>query len=222
MDGTFSTEDNEPLSKAFALWLQSVAVVPVASGPMAIHWGSTKQVPSESWTCGYCGERTAMNVGWTGTDEDANGAEVRARPCGGCGRPTFFPPGGFALPRPLPGHSVASLPKDVEGLHNEARRATMAQAYTGAVMCCRKILMNVAVGCGAESPKNFAVCVKFLLDKGHLPATAAGWVDYIRDLGNDANHEIALMNESQAIHVLALTEQLLRNVYELPAMVPKP
>ena len=210
-------------SEAFALWLQSVVVVPLASPPMPIDWRDIRHdVPSASWTCGHCGERVSIGAGWAGIDDGNKQATVYIRPCPHCWLPTFFGPKGEPMPHAKPGRSVASLPNDVERLYEEARRAAIARAYTATVLCCRKILLHVAVERGADEPKNFVACVQWLLEQSYLPGNAAGWVDYIRKLGNDANHEIVVMTEEQALHVLALTEQLLRNVYELPAMVPKP
>jgi Domain of unknown function (DUF4145) len=95
-------------------------------------------------------------------------------------------------------------------------------AHTAAVMCCRKLLMNVAVSEGAEVGKGFAYYVKYLADEGHIPPKATTWVDYIRNKGNDANHEIKIMTRADAERLIKFSEMLLRIMYEHPAEVADP
>jgi hypothetical protein len=45
-------------------------------------------------------------------------------------------------------------------------------AFTGSVICCRKLLMHIAVSEGAEVNKSFAYYVRYLADKGHIPPKA--------------------------------------------------
>ncbi len=87
-------------------------------------------------------------------------------------------------------------------------------------MACRKILSHIAVERGAEAGKPFGFYVDYLAKTGYIPPNGLAWVDYIRERGNEANHEIALMKKTDADAVLTFTENLLRNVYELPALVP--
>jgi hypothetical protein len=44
-----------------------------------------------------------------------------------------------------------------------------SQAYTPAVLACRKILMNVSVALGAEAGEPFVNYVQFLADTGYVP-----------------------------------------------------
>src|SRR5439155_19335700 len=113
-------------------------------------------------------------------------------------------------------------PSDVEAIHDEARNAIAANAPTGSSMLCRKILMHVAVEKGAKQNQGFAYYVKWLIEERYAPKGAEDWLDYIRDRANDANHEIMLMKREEATAILLFTEALLRNVYELPSLVPRP
>lgn len=45
------------------------------------------------------------------------------------------------------------------------------------------------------------------------------WVDRIKDVGNDANHEISRTDQSVAIDVATFTHQLLKLVYEMDAIM---
>jgi hypothetical protein len=47
-------------------------------------------------------------------------------------------------------------------------------------------------------------------------------VDYIRKRGNEENHEITVASKEDAVGLLVLMENLLRNIYELPSKVPAP
>jgi len=112
--------------------------------------------------------------------------------------------------------------QEVENLYEEARNCMKVSAYTAAVMCCRKLLMNVAVSEGADEGKTFAYYVTYLADEGHIPLKAEAWVDHIRDKGNEANHEIQIMSREDAERLVRFSEMLLRIMYEYPAEVAKP
>ena len=96
-----------------------------------------------------------------------------------------------------------------------------ANAFTGAVMICRKILMHVSVEKGAEHDKKFMYYIEHLDDKGYVPPDGKEWVDYIRKRSNEANHKIVLMNDKDANGLIYFVEKLLEYIYKLPKMVPK-
>jgi hypothetical protein len=95
-------------------------------------------------------------------------------------------------------------------------------AYTASVMCCRKLLMRVAVSEGAEGNKSFAYYVWYLAEEGHIPPKATTWVDRIKHKGTDANHEIDLMGRDDAEQLIKFSEMLMRIMYEYPAEVAAP
>jgi hypothetical protein len=83
--------------------------------------------------------------------------------------------------------------------------------------------MNLAVAQGAREGLKFVEYVNYLSERGYIPPHGKDWVDHIRKKGNEATHEIALMNENDARNILTFTEMLLRFVYEFPAMLnPNP
>lgn len=92
-------------------------------------------------------------------------------------------------------------------------------AYNTAVMVCRKLLMHVAYERGSGEKKNFKQYVEWLVENHYVPPGGEAWADQIRGKGNEANHEIDLMDEHSAEQVLSFTEFLLKFVYELPARV---
>ncbi len=82
--------------------------------------------------------------------------------------------------------------------------------------------MNIAVSQGAAEGESFLSYVSYLADKGYVPPNGKHWVDHIRKKGNEANHEIALMDKGNAIELLEFCEMLLKFVFEFPNRVPKP
>lgn len=127
----------------------------------------------------------------------------------------------MVVPAPKLGEVVKSLPGDVGQAYEEARSCTSAGAYTAAVMLCRKILMHVAVEKKADKNQSYAHYVNYLEAKGYVPPDGKQWVDRIRDLGNDANHDLPRSTQEDALDALEFTGQLLKFVYELPARVPR-
>jgi hypothetical protein len=113
------------------------------------------------------------------------------------------------------------VPEALSTLYEEARRCTAQNCFTAAVLVCRKMLMNIAVEQGAAEGLKFIEYVVYLSDKGYVPPNGKYWVDHIRKKGNEATHEIALMEEADAQELLSFLEMLLRFIYEFPNMVPQ-
>ena len=178
-------------------------------------WQQTVSVTSESYRCGYCGNDVASNSGWY-----TKGGSAYVRICPQCNVPTFFSANNDQIPGPLLGGNVAGLEDDIADLYKEARASITVNAHTGAVMLCRKILMNVSVAKGAGEGLRFAQYVEWLMAEGYAPKGSEEWVNYIKNRGNEANHEIRSMTKEDAEGVLRFTEQLLRNMYELPDLIP--
>ena len=82
--------------------------------------------------------------------------------------------------------------------------------------------MNIAVQEGAAEGLKFIEYVDYLANKGFVPPNGKAWVDHIRKKGNEATHEIALMNEQEAQDLITFVEMLLKFIYEFPNMVPAP
>ncbi len=80
--------------------------------------------------------------------------------------------------------------------------------------------MHIAVQKGAKQGDSFVKYVEYLAAKGYVPPDGKIWVDYIRQKGNEANHEINLMNEQDARALIAFVEMFLKLVYEFPKKVP--
>jgi hypothetical protein len=192
----------------------------------AMVWQNAHALPARMYECGFCGASVAPDKGWfaagPGRVSNASAGAAFIFICHHCQGPTFFDPSG----RKFPGNAFGEDVKDIsdEGiamLYEEARRASAASAYTAAVLCCRKILMHVAVEKGADAGQPFAAYVEHLAAKGYIPPGAREWVDHIRTKSNEANHEIVVMAAAEAEELLSFTGMLLKVVYEFPAALKK-
>jgi hypothetical protein len=188
-----------------------------------LRWQQAVTIQSKSYVCGYCGNQLASNVGyWRGQQTDGSGPpEAHVYICHYCESPTFFEHR-QQIPGVRSGADVHGIDEaTVENLYNEARDCFSKSAFTAAVLCCRKLLMHVAVAKGADPGKNFIEYVEYISSKGYVPPDAKSWVDHIRTKGNEANHEIVIMSEEAAKDLIAFVEMLLKLVYEFPAASKK-
>jgi hypothetical protein len=80
--------------------------------------------------------------------------------------------------------------------------------------------MNISVSLGASAGLRFVEYVEFLANAGYVPPNGKAWVDHIRNRGNEATHEIALMQPNDAQDLIQFSEMLLKFIYEFPMKVP--
>lgn len=187
------------------------------------NWNKLQDLPNKSFMCGFCNTKVSSVKGYKlGNHGDASGSQIGAiYICPNCGGPSFFSPHGARYPSPAFGNAVQHVPPALNALFEEARRSSSQNCYTGAVLLCRKMLMNIAVEQGAAEGLKFIEYVNFLADRGFVPPNGKHWVDHIRKKGNEATHEIAIMSEQDAKELITFIEMLLRFIYEFPNMVPK-
>lgn len=178
-------------------------------------WAEQASIEAFSYVCGYCGHEVGPDRGYR--TRQGSPPIHRIYICTFCRRPTYIEPDGAQFPGVPYGSEVEHLPEGVQKVFDEARRAMSVNAFTIAVMACRKVLMNVAVAEGADEDLNFAKYVDWLAGQGFVPAKGRTWVDRIREKGNEANHEIPDINRVDAEDVLSFTEMLLKVNYEMPA-----
>lgn len=188
-----------------------------------LYWADAQTLRALKYHCGHCGSFVASDKGYKLADYGTrNGNQVGGSYiCVGCNRPTFFDEHGDQHPAVKMGKEVESVPAGLGQLYEEARRSSAANCYTGAVLLCRKMLMNIAVDQGAKEGLTFAQYVDLLAKTGFVPPNGKDWVDQIRERGNDATHEIALMQRSDAEEIIGFVEMLLKFIYEFPSRVPK-
>lgn len=190
--------------------------------PLDGNWQGLSNQRAHTFTCGHCGSLVGPDKGWGFARGNKDPATVVTLICPNCNRPSLLTSSGEQAPGPLEGGVVEHVPRQIDQLYTDARKAAASGAFTSAVLTLRKILMHVAVEHGAEEGGSFVGYVEHLVDNGYLPPGGGGWLDYIRRRANEANHEIVLMAREDATSLLKFTENLLRHVFELPALVPSP
>jgi DNA-binding transcriptional LysR family regulator len=188
--------------------------------PGPLSW-STISIPSQSYVCAYCDHPLASDRGWKG-DLSGSTQDAYVAICHRCTCPTFIDTDKNQYPAPFFGDPVADVDDtDVLAMYEEARGAYSGGSFTAAVLCCRKLLMHIAVAKGAPVGKNFVTYVKYLSDNHFVPPDAQDWVDQIRQRGNEANHEIVLMGAEDAEELISFSGMLLKVIYQFPAQVKR-
>ena len=186
------------------------------SCPMA--WQNQLGLPPKTYVCGYCSANVGSDRGFP------NAAGLSAGMiyvCPVCDKPTFFQlQSNTRMPGAPLGNPVQHVPGDVNKLYEEARTCCAASAYTAAVLLCRKLLMNIAVSEGAPAGQSFMQYVEYLAANNYVPPKGRVWVDHIRKKGNEATHEIQIMDERDALDLIAFSEMLLKFIFEFPKKVP--
>jgi hypothetical protein len=188
-----------------------------------VDWLNIQALVSKKYVCGYCGNSVASERGWCARIAP-HALEIVGHiyVCHHCTKPTFFYVDKSQTPGVVFGNSVNDVSDQmVAQLYEEARKTTGSGAYTAAVLCCRKLLMHIAVSQKAPIGKNFLEYVEYLANNNFIPPGAKGWVDHIRRKGNEANHEIAVMSQEDAEDLLSFIEMLLKQIFEFPAKINK-
>ena len=178
-------------------------------------WSGVSKIPSRSFICGFCGYKVASSLGY-----HEGVSKMWIYICTHCEQPTHFNREGIPTPGVPPGVDVTNVPEELDTLYKEARNCVAIKSHTAAVLVCRKILMNIAVEKGAKEGESFLHYVEHLANNGYVPPNGKGWVDHIRKKSNEANHEIAIMTEPDAVELITFIEMLLKFIYEFPARVP--
>ena len=187
------------------------------------NWDNITTQSSRKYICGYCGSPLASQQGYIGkANYQGKNYIAYIYICHFCGRPSYFDTKGDQVPGVAFGNDVNDIDDiSVHELYSEARRATGANCYTAAILCCRKLLMHIAVSKGAKANDSFASYVDYLSENNYVPPDAKAWVDHIRKKGNEANHDINIMKKEDAEELLSFIEMLLKLIYEFPATVRK-
>ncbi|MCX6760001.1 MAG: DUF4145 domain-containing protein [Candidatus Nealsonbacteria bacterium] len=189
---------------------------------MVYNWQRVDTLKPRSYICGYCGNPIASEKGYFAVN-NSTGQQIFIYVCHYCDKATFFDVEGKQTPGFAYGGAVNHIDDaGIENLYEEARKCFSLSSFTAVVLCCRKILMHIAVAKGAPENQNFVSYVEYLSDKNYIPPDAKGWVDYIREKGNEANHEIKIMAEEEAKDLISFIQMLLKIIYEFPANSKKP
>jgi len=176
-------------------------------------WMQKDNLEAVPYMCGHCNRFVSSTHGINNI-----GAPARVRICPNCGRSTYIEPE-LQVPGPAFGDDIDYLNEHVHSLYNEARRSLSVNSFTASVLCCRKLLMNTSVSKGASEGESFVYYIDFLLRNNYITPDIKDCIDHIRELGNQAAHEIKLMTRQDAELLIRFTEHLLRHIFELPGRI---
>ncbi len=196
---------------------------------MKIDWSTAIILKSLSFICGNCNSDISSEKGFNGIFQEKNSRgqniahPVQIYICHKCTMPTFICSiKGIKIPGNTFGKRVEHITDEaVESLYEEARKCMKINSYTAAVLCCRKLLMQIAVSKGAEPGKPFFQYVEYFKENNFIPPGSEDWVDHIRKKGNEANHEIKIMELEDAEDLINFIEMLLKIIFEFPAITKK-
>ncbi|PIT88827.1 MAG: hypothetical protein COU29_00405 [Candidatus Magasanikbacteria bacterium CG10_big_fil_rev_8_21_14_0_10_36_32] len=183
------------------------------------NWESVTHLNTKNFKCGFqdCGREIGSEKGWQHHKDGGPFADALIYICPNCKRPNFFDlTDNTQIPGACLGNNIKHLPKDIEKLWQEILKATAQSAYTCAVLTGRKLLMHISVEQNAAENLSFLEYVNFLVDNHFAPPNSKVWVDKIRTLGNEANHEIKIMSKDEASDIITFLEMLLKFIYEFP------
>jgi len=181
---------------------------------MTSDWQNLQKVSSKKFVCGYCSSDISSEIGYW-----SNFSAKRIYICHHCDHPTYIFQQ-MQVPGTLYGYTVASIDEEnISKLYYEARKCFGESAFTASVLCCRKLLMHIAVSKGAKENLAFIRYVEYLSDQNYIPPGAKTWVDHIRTKGNEANHEIIISTEDDARNLIDFIGIILKMIYEFPAKV---
>ena len=137
---------------------------------MKIAWANITTLESRDFICGYCGSDVSSNSGFSGHLQNKANIQYFNYYCHRCGRLNFFDPDGTQYPGSKFGAEIQDISDEtVKDLYDEARKCYSANAFTASVMCCRKLLMNIAVAKGDKEGKKFVQYVVYLDENHYTP-----------------------------------------------------
>lgn len=186
------------------------------------YWEQVQNLVPREFICGYCNFFVSSEKGLIYRDTQTIFGHIYV--CPNCDKPTYFDLKDKQTPGSAFGNPVSGIPEDnknINELYEEARICTANNAFTSAVLSCRKLLMHIAVSKGDKEGKKFIEYIEYLSNKGFIPPDGRDWVDQIREKGNEANHEIVIMNKDDAEELISFIEMLLKFIYEFPSKIKK-
>ena len=161
--------------------------------------------------CAHCETAVAATV-VHGYAEPTNTAWLE---CPNCEEGSVRTANGVLHPSMPAGQNVRNLPVEVERAWREVRTVHAIAAYTSAELMCRKILMHVAVDVVKSAPgESFVHYVDALDAAGYITTGMKKTVDKVRSRGNIATHDLPASTEEESLMTMAITEHLLRGIYE--------
>lgn len=185
-------------------------------------WDMADNILERGYVCGYCGSNTSSVKGmplseYNGISYHQND-NIGIYICSHCELPSFFWNGG-QVPGYKFGNEVSGISDNLAQLYNEARDCFSVNAYTGVVLLCRKLLMNISIELGAKSDQKFIEYVDYLDNNNYISVNSRGWVDRIRKVGNEATHRAEIKSKEDATNLIKFCEMIMKMNFEYPSLI---
>jgi hypothetical protein len=178
------------------------------------HWQQIGNITSKEFICGYCDCKVGSNHGYFNS---ARPNDELIYICTNCGLPSLF----FNLnqyPGPALGRIIKNLPEDVGQVYKEIRDSIKNASYTAATLLGRKLIMHLAVDIAkAVEGLSFAEYIDYLKKSNFIPPNGDKILEYIKNLGNEKNHELKIGKKEEAEKILRFIKGLLIFIYEFPS-----
>lgn len=170
-------------------------------------------IASNKIKCGWCDSIVSPNRGYNVTD----GSHVLGHIyiCPNCNEILLYNSNfNEIFPKSKYGNMIENLPSDIETIYEECRDCYSVGVYTSIMLLARKLLMHISVECGADKNLKFFQYVEFLDNNHYIPPKSKSLLTFIKDQGNEANHEIVTKNREDADKLLKFLTIILTFIYE--------
>lgn len=174
-------------------------------------WKNSEPIRTKSFICWNCNNLVAGSEGYDTYDYNLL---KKIFLCPHCHAPNIYDLEGRTPISPLPGKDIKNLPENIKKVYDEIRICMQTNSFTAAIMLMRKIIMNIAVHEGAKENLKFIQYVDFLSENGIVHKKSKKKAESVKNLGNDANHEIETRTQEEAQNCLEFIELLLMANYE--------
>lgn len=173
-------------------------------------------IPSVRITCGWCDSIISPNKGYVVRSNSVHSQEIGyIYICPNCNQIILYNNYQHKVfPLCKFGKNINKLPEKVSTIYNEIRECYSIGAFTSIGLLGRKLLMHVAVQEGAEEDKNFVFYVNYLNDNGYVPKKSKHLLEFLRNQGNDANHDVIVLKKDEAEKIISFIELILTFMYE--------
>lgn len=173
-------------------------------------------LPSVRITCGWCDSVISPNKGYTVKNDSLYSSDIGyIYICPNCNQIILYNGcSNKVFPLCKFGKNINKLPEQVSTIYNEIRECYSVGAFTSIGLLGRKLLMHVAVQEGAEEDKKFVYYVDYLNDNGYVPRKSKHLLEFLRSQGNDANHDVIVLQKEDAEKIISFIELILTFMYE--------
>ena len=174
-----------------------------------------------TFTCPYCNGDVAAATNETMIIDDITGMpRYHIYKCPRCHMPVTLAPDGSTIPPSLflPFDEIRHLPHKIKRMYGECRQSFLNESYFSVMTVSHSLLIITAIDKGATANKKFSVYVNYLKAKGFIAEQQKVWVEKIEELATRYIHETDEATKADAEKTIVFISQILKNIYELPAM----